>query len=187
MKELLFFAVAKLDGHRCKISSLHKKLGIHSHTCRRRVNAIVKEGWCGCDGKFLFPRSWRNLELAKRGGLYLTSVPKNQNKFEAMCFAKALRAVYRKQGSQHPRKRRVLQDDFPARYLSKSLGISQRRFERLKADAQRYRFISVKPQVTIIGTAKDFPSLKKNLHGIPMFKKGKHTVVPHVSKIRILI
>jgi hypothetical protein len=151
------------------------------------VKSIVDFGWAGTDGEFLFPRSWRKLQLSKRGGLYITSIAKDLKRFESLLFAKALKGIYRKQGGPHANKRSVEQKDLPARYLSKSLGISERRFERLKAQAQRYRYISVKSRFTIVGKASDYLAIQKNAHGVPVFRKGKHTVRPEISAIRVLI
>jgi hypothetical protein len=186
-KQLRFFASAKLEGHRAEIKPLSEGLKIHPKTCQRLVKSIVNEGWAGCDGKFLFPRAWRKLKFNKRGGLYIITAPKDLKKFEALCFAKGLKKLYRKLGGQRSTKGRTLQNDLPARYLSKALKLSDRRFERLKASAQKYRFISVKRQYSIVGKAKDYPALKKNLHGLPLFKRGNSVVVPDVAKIKVLI
>lgn len=187
VKQLRLLASAKLEGHRAEINGLCEALKIHAKTGQRLVNKLVVNGWAGTDGQFLFPRSWRKLKFSKRGGLYIITVPKDLKKFEALCFAMALKKLYRKPGSQHSNKRRVEQNDFPARYIFKSLRLSERRFERLKASAQRYRYISVRPQFKIIGKASEYGAISKNLHGVPVFKRGKHTVVPDISKIRVLI
>jgi hypothetical protein len=187
VKQLRLLATAKLEGHRVEISALFEGLKIHSKTGKRLVKKLVADEWAGTDGEYFFPRSWRKLKFSKRGGLYITTAPKDLKKFEALCFAKALKKIYHKPGGQHSNKRRVVQNDFPARYICKSLGLSERRLERLKASAQRYRYISVRPQVKILGKASEYEALKKNLYGMPVFKRGKHTVVPDVSKIRVLI
>jgi hypothetical protein len=192
VKQLRLFSCAKLNGHKCEISALADALKIHPKTCKRLVASIVNEGWAGTDGKYLYPRAWRKLKLNKRGGLYLTDAPKDAKKFEALCFAKALKKLYRKLEGQRLTKGKTEQNDLPARYIFKSLGISERRFHRLKALAQdkKYRFISVKQQYKIVGSAEDFirfRAMKKHLHGIPFFIRGKHCVVPDVSKIRVLI
>lgn len=184
VKQLRLFACAKLPGHRCEIKSLAKALKIHPKTCTRLVNSIINDGWAGSDGEYLFPRSWRKLKLNKRGGLYLINAPKDIKKFEALCFAKALKKLYRKLGGQRLTKGKTEQKDLPARYLAKALKLSDRRFERLKATAQKYRYITVKPQYQIIGKAKEYAALKKNLH-LPIFKRGKYCVVPGVSRIRV--
>lgn len=187
VKQLRLLATAKLEGHRVKIDALFEVLKIHTKTGQRLVKKLVADEWAGTDGEYLYPRSWRKLKFSKRGGLYITTVPKELKRFEALCFAKALKKLYHKPGGQHSNKRRVEQNDFPARYISKSLGLSERRFERLKASAQRYRYISVRPQYRIIGKASEYGAISKNLHGVPAFKRGKHTVVPDISKIRVLI
>lgn len=187
VKLLRLLATAKLEGHRSEIKHLCECLKIQPKTCSRMVKKIVENGWAGTDGTYLFPRSWGKMLLAKRGGLYLTTAPKNLKKFEALCFAKALKNIYRKKGSPHSSKRRVLQKDFPTGYLAAALGLKERRFKTLKALAQRYKFISVTRQFRIIGKAKDLGALKRNLYGVPIFKRGKHTVTPVISKIKVLI
>lgn len=186
-KPLRLFASAKLEGHRSEIKPLCECLKIHPKTCQRLVKTIVSEGWAGTDGAYLFPRAWRRLKFSKRGGLYLTKAPKDLKRFEALAFAMALKKVYRKKGSPHSSKRRVKQEDFPTGFLCAAIGLKERRFKTLKAHAQRYRFISVRPQVTIIGKAQDYAALRKNLSGLPIFKRGKHCVVPDISKIRVLV
>lgn len=184
---LRLFAAAKLEGRRAEINALFDRLKIHPRTGQRLIKKIVDEGWAGTDGTYIFPRSWRKLSLSKRKGLYITCAPKDLKKFEALCFAQSLKSLYRKRGGPHSKKRRVQQTDFPTGYLSAAMGLKERRFKTLKAAAQRYRFISVTPQVTIIGQAKDYHALKSNIHGPPVFVRGKHTVVPDVSQIRVLI
>lgn len=186
-KVLRLFATAKLAGHRSQINTLLERLKIHPKTGSRLIKKIVDKGWAGTDGDFIFPRSWRKLKVSKRGGLYMTSAPQDLKRFEALCFAKGLKSIYRKRGGPHSSQRRIKQEDLPTGFLCAALGIKERRFKMLKASAQRYRFISVTPQTTVIGKAKDFHALKRNIHGPPVFVRGKHTVVPDVSKIRVLI
>lgn len=186
-KALRLFATAKLDGHRSEIRPLLDSLKIQPKTGQRLIKKLVDRQWAGCDGTFLFPRSWRKMKISKRGGLYLTTAPTDLERFEALCFAKGLKSIYRKKGSPRPGQRRAKQKDFPTGFLCAAMGLKERRFKALKAAAQRYKYIAVVPQYTIIGTAKDYPVLKKNIHGPPIFKRGKHTVVPDVSKIRVLI
>ena len=186
-RALRLFAAAKLQGHRVEIKSLFAHLNIHPKTGQRLINKITDMGWAGSDGTFLFPRSWRKLNFKKRGGLYLTTAPQDFNRFEALCFAKGLKNFYRRRGSPRPSQRRAMQKDFPTGYLASVLSLKERRFKALKAAAQKYKYISVTPRYTIIGAAKDYPLLKKNIHGPPVFRRGKHTVVPDVSQIRVLI
>lgn len=187
IKHLRLLTIAKLAGHRIEIKLLCKSMKVHSKTCKNLIEGVVEQGWAQSDGKYLFPRSWRKLRLSKRGGLYLTGIPIDLKKFEALCFAKALKTLYRRKGSSHSHSRRVKQKDFPARYLYKSLGLSQRRFERLKAASQKYGFIKVKPQVTIVGKANEFHQIQKHLYGYRVFVKGKHTVVPEISTIKVMV
>jgi hypothetical protein len=186
-KALRLFAAAKGEGHRSEIRPLLDLLKIHPRTGKRLIKKLVDSGWAGTDGVFLFPRSWCKLKFSKRGGLYLTTAPTDLKRFEAMAFAKGLKSIYRKKGSPHPGQRRVLQKDFPTGFLCAAMGLKERRFKTLKAAAQRYKYIAVIPQYSIIGAAKDYPVLKKNIHGPPVFNRGKHTVVPDVSKIKVLI
>lgn len=186
-KQLRLFATAKLEGHRSEIKPLCDCLKIKPKTCQRLVNKIVSDGWAGSDGTYVFTRSWRKLKFSKRGGLYITDTPKDLKRLESLCFAMALKKLYRKLGGQRLTKGKAEQNDLPARYLAKALNLSDRRFERLKATAQKYRYISVKPQYQIVGKVKEYAALKKNAHGVPLFKRGKHCVVPDVSRIRVLI
>jgi hypothetical protein len=186
-KALHLLAHAKLEGHRAEIASLYRKLRIHPKTGKRLIRKITAAGWAGTDGKFLFPRAWRKLSLNKRGGLYLAIVPQDAKRFEALCFAKALKKLYRRRGNRHSKKGRVTQTDFPARYISRFLGISDRRLVRLKAAAQKYRFMSVTRQFDRIGKVNDYATLRKNLPGLPVFRKGAYTVIPEISKIKICI
>ncbi len=78
--------------------------------------------------------------------------------------------------------------NFAARWhIANKMGIKQRRYEMLIATAQRYRFISVIRQWIILGKAKELGNLKKNLPGLPIFKRGNNTVTPDISKIKFLI
>lgn len=203
-KALRFFVAAKLEGHRSEIKPLCKCLKIQPKTCQRLVKKVVADGWAGSDGVFLFPRSWRNLHYSNGGGLYLTApgslrILKDLKRFEALCFAKALKRFYqqkrknkklnRKQWSPHSSTRRILQRDFPARYLCKSLGLSERRFERLKANAAKYKFIRVKQQeFDLIGKADELQVWKKNYPDRTFFQtKGGYCYTPEVSRIRVLL
>jgi hypothetical protein len=186
IKALRLFAGAKLQGHRVEITELLRLLKVRPKTGWRLINKITSEGWAGTDGTFLFPRAWKKLKYSKRGGLYLTDAPKDLKKFEALCFAMALKRKYRR-GGPRSIKGRAVQEDFPTRYLFKSLGLSERRFERLKASARKYKFIAVEPQqFTVIGDFRELPALRKHTK-LPVFKKGTNAVVPGMSKIKVLV
>lgn len=203
IKHLRLFALAKMEGHRAEIKPLCECLKIKPKTCHRLVTKIVADGWAGSDDVYLFPRSWRKLHLSKYGGQYLEAprnlkILKDIKKFEALCFAKALKKVYmkltpEKGKSTHSKtgrkKSRIMQEDFPTGYLSKSLGISERRFERLKASAARYKFIRVKPQtIELVGKASELPAWRKNYPDRAFFEtKGGYCYSPEISKIRVLI
>lgn len=186
LKTLQLVATAKLHGHRIAISRIRKLLRLKERTTARLIKSAVARGWVGTDGTYIFPRSWYRLNLKRRGGLYLTVTPKNFKRFEALCFAKVLKKLYQRVGGLHAKKGSVL-PDLPAWYIARELRISPRRLVALKATSQRYRFISVKPQYTVVGKGTDFYAIKKNLPGLPVFRKGKHTVVAELSKIRVLI
>jgi hypothetical protein len=189
VKQLRLLASAKLEGHRVEITALLEGLNIHPKTGNRLVKRLVADGWAGTDDEFLFPRAWRKLKFNKRGGLYITTAPKDLKKFEALCFAKALKKILsRKASPQRPEIGRTKQNaDLPTTYLTKALGLKERRFKSLKSNAQRYRYISVKSQFKIIGKVNEYAAISKNLHGIPVFKRGKYTVTPDISKIKVLI
>jgi hypothetical protein len=189
MKQLRLFAAAKLEGHRSEIKPLCARLKIQPKTCQRLIKKLVADQWAGTDGKFLFPRSWRKLEFSKRGGLYLTETPKDLKEFEALCFARALKKVYRKLKSPHSSNRRILQEDFSTRYLCKSLRISERRFERLKATAAKLKFIRVKPQkIEMVGKANQVAAWSKNYPDRTCFTtKAGYCYSPEISKIKVLI
>jgi hypothetical protein len=186
-KALRLFTSAKLQGHRAEINALFDELKLHPKTGKRLIDTVVNLGWAGTDGKYLFPRSWQKLNLNKRGGLYLTNPQSDIKKFEALLFAKGLKRIYRKLGGTRPNRKRAEQSDLPARYLFKALQVSERRFKRLKASAQRYKFIAVNRQYSIVGKYAEYSALKKNLPGLPIFRRGKHCVVPDISRIKVLI
>jgi hypothetical protein len=136
--------------------------------------------------------------------LYLTipgslKILKDLKRFEALCFAQALKRLYQKRKKKrklsrqqwvpHSSTRRVMQRDFPARYLCKSLRISERRFERLKASAASYKFIRVKPQkFELIGKANVLTAWKKNYPDRAFFRtRGGYCYTPEMSKIRVCI
>jgi hypothetical protein len=188
-KMLRLFATAKLRGHRSELNALYTDLKIHPKTGGRLIKKIVHAGWAGTDGKYLFPRSWERLQTSKRRGLYVSVIPKDQKKFDALCFAHALKKIIgKKAGPRHTEVGSILpKADLPHTYLCAALGIKERRFKTLKASAQRYKFIAVTPQFTRLGFASEYNQIKKNIHGPPVFKKGRFTVVPAISKIRVLI
>jgi len=186
--------MAKLQGHRAPIKATCACLRIKPTTCKRMIRRLVNSGWAGADKTFMFPRSWRKLHFSKIGGQYLETpknlkILKDLKKFEALCFAKALKKVYRKLKSPHSSNRRILQEDFSTRYLCKALRISARRFERLKAAAAKLKFIRVKPQkIEMIGKAKELSAWRKNYPDRAFFKTDAgYCYTPRMSKIQILI
>lgn len=186
-KVLWFYVCAKLKGPRTHYNDLWQDLKLNSRTARRLLNKLLQHGWAGYDHHYIFTRSWSRLGLSKKGGLYLVDAPMNFKKFECLCFAQALKRFYRKMGGPHSTRRRIEPEDLPSRYLAKSLGLSLRRFERLKQGACKFKFISSIPQFRVVGLAKDFDALRKHLPGLALIKRGKHTVTPEASKIKVLI
>src|SRR5690606_18700974 len=125
------------------------------------------------DGKYLFPRGWRRIKYSKRGGLYLTdtAILSDLKRFEALCFAMALKRLYRakaraERGSAKP--------TLSLRYVSEVLRLKERRCKQLRASAQRYGFMSIKRTYSVLGKRKDLPSLRKNIHGPPVFGRGNY-------------
>ena len=185
VKMLRLLACAKLQGHRAEIQPILRRLKIQPRTGRRLIRAITDLDWAGNDGTFLFPRSWRSLGFHKRGGLYIITQPKDLKKFEALCFAHSLKKLIREAGPRSI-KGRALQEDLPTGFLSKVLGIKERRFKMLKAAARSYRFITVSPQTyEVVGKAKDIEALKKHSSGVPVFVRGKSAVIPGITKIKV--
>ncbi len=187
MKELMMLSIAKLNGHKYDRNLFVDRMHFSKRTNRRHLKSMQERGWIELDNDTIFLRSWKNLNLNKRGGLYLDDEPFDLRRFEALCFAKALKTILRRRGSLRTNKRSSMQIDYPTQYLSKSLGVSEIRFKRLKARAVKHKFIKVTPQFTILGKRSDFKALNRNYKGIPLFKSGKHTVKPEISKIIVLI
>jgi hypothetical protein len=184
---LWFLACAKLHGHRIDKAWLFSFLKLHQKTGERYVKELVRRGWAGTDGIFIYPRAWQKIKHSKRGGIYIQRVERKLKRFEAFCFAFVLKRLVARKGSPRSNYGRALQSDYPTGYLCRSLGLKERKFKTLKAEAQRYRYISVHPRYRVIGNDSDFEAMKKNLHGLPIFKRGKFTVTPDISEIRFLI
>jgi len=184
LKLLWVFASAKLLGnHRIEISKLLCRLKIRPRTGRRLINGLIQLGWVGSDGNFIFPRSWKTLGLKRRRGLYLTRLFQRK-KFEALCFTKVLK---RETGRAilHFKKGKVMQG-FPASFLCNAMGLKYRRFQELKAHAQRYRLISVIRQYNRLGVSNEITQIRKNLKGVAVFVRGKFCVSPAFSKVQFL-
>lgn len=183
VRHLQLFAVAKLlHGHRVRIDQLTEEMDLHPRTGKRIIHDVVTEGWAGSDGINLFPRSWLRLGLSKRRGLYLTDalILSDKKKFEALCFAWALRRLYQRKarterGSTTPM--------LSVKYTCEALGISERRCERLRAAAQRYGFIRIRRSYEVLGKRSECQSLRRNIHGPPVFPAGKHTITPAPSTV----
>lgn len=183
VKHLRLLATIKLiHNSRVGIDNIIEEMDLHPKTGKRLINQIVADGWAGTDGTYIFPRAWHRLKYSKRGGLYLTdtSILADFKKFEALCFAMALRRLYRKKdrakdGSAMP--------NLSLRYVSQVMGLKERRCISLRSQAQRYGFIAIKRTRSVIGSRSHAPTLRKNIHGPPIFTAGKHTITPGISEI----
>jgi len=139
--------------------------------------------WVGYDGKFLFVRSWSRIKYKKKFGLYLGIMPKQ---LSDSLFAHALKTVTRREARARKRGTSAMPKGLPARYYTTALNISERSYFRKIRSAVKNGHIKVAKQRTKIGSAKEFSAFRKNLHGVPIFKCGKYTVIPEPSTIEFL-
>lgn len=185
-RHLRAFALAKLKGHRIKVNELISELGLNTKPGKNLVKELIELGYVRTDGHYLFPVSWRKLKLNKKGGLYVTNIQNSKQRFEALLYSHLLKKLYKKNVALHSITGRVL-PELRSLYISKSLGLSERRSKRLKALSKKFGFISIKRTYTVLGKDKHYNSLKKNLAGLPIFIRGKYTVSPGVPEIKIKI
>ncbi|MEJ1241635.1 hypothetical protein WBG78_26040 [Chryseolinea sp. T2] len=181
-------AIAKINGgHRMELKALQSKISVSDRTLRRYIEAMMARGWAGCDGQYLFPRSWRRLKVSKRGGLFLANSTATTKDLEVMAFVASLKSLIRNLGSPRSQKGRATPKDYPSRYLCKALGITERTFQRLKSRAVKEKLISVKRQYHVVGKAKHAKALIQNLPGLPLFVKEGKTIYPIPSRIDFLV
>jgi hypothetical protein len=189
-KHLRLFLTAKLlHNSRVKVAELIEELDIVPKTGKRLVGNIIKEGWANTDGKYLFLRSWNRMKYSKRGGLYITNSETlaDTKKFEALCFTLALKRLYRSKRDPSANNGSATPKDLSSRYIALALQLKERRCAQLRSLAQKYGFLTIKRRYTILGKRNQFPALKKNLHGVPIFMIGKNSVTPDCSQITIKI
>ena len=189
-KHIRLFAMAKLlHNSIVHIDELIEELDIHPKTGKRLINTIVGDGWAGTDGKFLFPRAWHRMKYSKRGGLYITSSETlaDLKRFEALCFTLALKRLYQSKRDPRAKNGSASPKDLSSRYIAQTLQLKERRCTQLRSAAQKYGFISIKRRYKVLGKRNQFGALNKNLHGVPLFMVGKHSVSPDCSLITINI
>ena len=190
IKALRLLCVAKLlYNHRAHIGQLLESMDIQPKTGARLMQSIIKHGWAGTDGSHLYPRSWSRIKTSKRGGLYLidTSMLSNLKIFEALCFAHALRALYRRVEYQRSRKGRAEPNGISLAYSAGALGLSERTCKRLRAAAQSYGFIRLyRPKLTVVGAQIHKGQLMKHLSDAPIFALGKFVVTPGNSRVEFV-
>jgi len=187
IRELYALTIAKYYGcHRIELSTLQSKLSLSEKSIQRYVKTLTELGWAGTDGKFLFPRSWKRLGFSKKFGLYFAELPIDRKIFEVFIFVHLIKRIHRRKGSPHSQEGRVRQKDYPNRYLSKVLKISNRSLERLRARAVKEKLIYVERQYVVLGKAKYIDAFRRNLQAT-VFVRGSKTVSPIPSKIEFKI
>ncbi len=85
VKALRLFSVAKLHGHRVELTKLFQETTMRPKTGKRYVEFLVYSGWAGCDGHYLFPRTWNRIHLNKRGGLHIYKMPTRLRSLKHSC------------------------------------------------------------------------------------------------------
>lgn len=181
-RDLETFARLKLMGSRVEVKRFCKVTGIHRKTAGRLIRRLHALQWIGFDGTYIFTRSWSRIGYKKKFGLYITST----KKLATAIFTHALKTVTRREARARKRRRSAMPKGLPARYYSTALNISERSYFRKIRSAVKNGYIRVTKQRTKIGSAKEFSALRKNLHGVPLFKCGKFTVLPAPSTIEFL-
>jgi hypothetical protein len=174
---LEIFINLKLRGSRIHAKNFFKALGVSEKTGKRAINKMIALQWVGHDGKFIFTRSWSRIKYKKKFGLYLPEIPPN---LKDSIFAHALKTVTRRM-TRAQKRGRALPKGLPVRYYTTALNISERNYFRKIRSAVKNGYIKLTKQRTKIGTSKEFHALRKNLHGVPLFKCGKWTVIPEPS------
>ena len=183
VKELQTLTVIKLMGSRVRIKTIFKILGIHYKTGKRIIDRMQKLQWVGNDGTYIFPRAWSRIGFKKSGGLYLGVIPKH---LKEILFTVALKEITRRM-ARAQEKRSATPKGLPVRYYIKSLGISERTYFRNVRASIKLGLMRTKKVFTKIGRKAEYSTLRKNLHGVPLFVKGKFVVVPEPSELKFFI
>ena len=183
VKELQTLTVLKSLGSRVRFKTICKILGIHCKTGKRIIARLIKLQWVGCDGTYIFPRAWSRIGYKRKGGLYLIRLSKYLKEF---LFTFALKEITKRM-ARAQKKRSATPKGLPVRYYTKSLGISERTYFRNVRASIKLGLMRTKKVFTKIGRKEEYKSLRKNLHGVPLFVKGKFVVVPEPSEIKFFI
>lgn len=183
VKELELITVLKYSGSRVNAKSFFKSVGIHAKTGKRILNKLIKLQWVGYDGRYIFARAWSRIGYRKRGGFYLGALPPRIKDF---LFTYALKEITKRM-TRAQEKRSATPKGLPVRYYCKSLTISERTYYRNLRSAIKRGLMRTKQVYTKIGTKDQYNTLRKNLHGVPLFVKGKYVVVPQPSEMKFFI
>ncbi len=183
VKELEVMTVLKFSGSRVNAKLFFKSLGIHTKTGKRILIKLRKLKWVGFDGKYIFARAWSRIGYRKKGGFYFGAIPKNIKDF---LFTFALKEITKRMARAQVQ-RSATPKGLPVRYFCKSLKISERSYYRKLRSAIKYRLIRTKQIFTKVGRKEEYTALRKHLHGVPLFIKGKFVVVPEPSTMKFYI
>ena len=183
VKELQTLTVLKSLGSRVRFKTICKILGIHYKTGKRIIDRMQKLQWVGNDGTYIFPRAWSRIGYKKSGGLYLGLIPVH---LKEILFTLALKEITRRM-ARAQEKRSAMPKGLPVRYYLKSLCISERTYFRNVRASIKLGLMRTKKVLTKIGRKEEYNSLRQNLHGVPLFVKGKYVVVPEPSEIKFFI
>ena len=183
VKELQTLTIIKLMGSRVRFRTLCKCLDIHYKTGKRIIARLIKLQWVGTDGSYIFPRAWSRIGYKKSGGLYLGLIPKH---LKEILFTIALKEITRRM-ARAQEKRSATPKGLPVRYYLISLCISERTYFRNLRASIKLGLMRTKKILTKVGRKEEYNALRKNLHGVPLFVKGKYVVVPEPSEIKFFI
>lgn len=187
-KELHLYLLLKSLGSRVSKQQLYESVQVSPRTVNRQLRRLVSLGWIGMDKDFIFLRSWKRIGYRKRRGIPLEKkYLKSLDRLEAVVFAGAIKRFYRRKEYGARVSGRATPNVFPSGYYRKALDLSLRTFERLKAKAVKYRTITSKVVYRILGRSIDYEQLRRNLHGPYVHRKGKYTVTPEATKIKVIV
>jgi len=183
VKELELITVLKYSGSRVNAKSFFKSVGIHAKTGKRILNKLIKLQWVGYDGRYIFARAWSRIGYRKRGGFYFGALPPRIKDF---LFTFALKEITKRM-ARAQEKRSATPKGLPVRYYCKSLTISERTYYRNLRSAIKRGLMRTKQVFTKVGRKAEYNALRQNLHGVPLFVKGKYVVVPEPSEMKFFI
>ena len=183
VKELELITVLKYSGSRVNAKSFFKSVGIHAKTGKRILNKLINLQWVGYDGRYIFARAWSRIGYKKNGGFYFGALPPRIKDF---LFTFALKEITKRM-ARAQEKRSAMPKGLPVRYFCKSLKISERSYYRNLRSAIERGLMQTKQVFTKVGRKAEYNALRKNLHGVPLFVKGKFVVVPEPSEMEFFI